>query len=415
MSRPLLAWLPLGIMSCVLGASCLLGDFAVEPVGEGGAGGSAITTGGGGVAGGGGLGGCVLKKWPDPPVDAPGGGSEEIVVALRTIDVGEDFGDAGPTVGYDLDDACTTTAEETTCVLPPSVDKPDEVLDGPGGIDNNGAKIFAIASAVFPGVVSSEAFTTGLDTGDWNILIRVRGYNGEANDDQVELALFPSPGFRFDPCNDPAAGGSSAESPTWQGDDQWPVHGFAVQGGSATGGSGAGGGMEVCVDGPDPALEDPAYVDANAYVTDHVVVASLPKTELALSGGSTPARVNILGGYVTARIVDHGNGRALVEGRLGGTWPASDILADMASFFVFDGMTMCTNHDFYEAVRAAACGRLDIESTVGGPTSPCDAVSFAVEFEAEPARLGSLYQDAGQIDGCEPQYDPANDSCDRPR
>ncbi|MBI4705998.1 MAG: serine/threonine protein kinase [Deltaproteobacteria bacterium] len=47
-----------------------------------------------------------------------------------------------------------------------------------------------------------------------------------------------------------------------------------------------------------------------------------------------------------------------------------------------------------------------------GPTTPCDALSFGMAFEAAPAKLGRIVEVAAGPAGCPPEVNPASDNCD---
>jgi hypothetical protein len=415
-ARPPTALLGIGaalVVASTIPVSCWLPDFAVLPAGQGGA--------AGGATGGSGAGGevCEHATWPVPSTDAPDGGDLDFAAAVRWVDIGEtdDLSD-GPTIGYDLDGRCSCQGQEDVCSRPEFAPDPELLCDGPRAVDNNAARVFAEASTFVDATeISSEAFSSQMLDGDFSVLIRVRDYNGGPDDAQVRVALYPSPGLRLDPCN------AAPATPSWDGDDRWPVHATALEvegsgggggagGAGGRGGAGGGGGMD-CSGSPDPALDSPRFFDDNAYVANGTLVASVPKTELTLSGGDRPTKVTIVGGFLTARIENGVNGRALRGGLLVGRWSDEHVLGDVASIISEDDAPLCTDDGIYNLVKSGICKYMDIEGAVGGPTAPCDAISFGIAFEAEPAKLGSVHVAQGTPVECEPGTDPADDRCTR--
>ncbi len=385
-------------------AGCLLQSYEVTPAET-----TASAGGAGGAAGMGGMGGCAGARWPAPPgADDPSTDDVDFVVAVRTLDFGEvDIEPSGPAVGYDLDAVCTCVDEAPNSCIVPSYAAANH-CDGPGGRDNAAAQLIDYASVLYPGV-SSASLTSDLELGEWSVLVRVQGYNGTPNDTNVVASVFPSPGFQRDDCN-PSA-------PAWDGDDRWPVSAFAIEGadggagGTSAGGSGGAGGNDCSDTMFDPALDTPRYTDANAYVSDGVLVASLPKAGLLLSTDPVEARINLVAGFLSARIAPSAEGWTLADGLLVGRWPSADMLGTLTAV-ISDGAPLCTDSPLYKALKTAACNYVDIEASLGGPTSPCDALSFGLSFHADPARLGIVFSPTSSPLACPDETDPAGDSCD---
>jgi len=368
---------------------CLLGDLVVEPgpAGTGGTGGGSADGGAGGTLV------CASARWPERP-DAAGSDGAAFVVAVRRLDFGEGDLSEGPRIAYDLDGRCTCRGQESACTRPDYAEADD--CDGPEGRDNNVARLVA-ATTTFTPSLSSESLGTGLEAGAWSLLIHVRGFDGTPDDGQVSVAIHPSPGFTFDPCNPDGA------EPDWDGQDRWPVHAFSVE-------IPPSGDPNLCGTDPEPALEQPAFVDDNAYVADGTLVASLPVAGLTLSGGDDPVTITLAGGFITAHIVDTPTGLALKDGRLVGRWPSQDVLGALAAVADEDG-ALCTEDGAYGLLKAAVCNHVDI-ATSPSPTALCDAISFGIAFEAEPAQLGVVYEGSGPTTTCPPGEDPADDTCE---
>lgn len=409
----------LSVGGVALAVGCFVEGFDLSEPGTGGA--SDGGSGGGATGGGGsGVGACQHATWPAPPATSdPGSNDVDFVVVARHLDFGEAVPAAESTVGYDLDNLCT-------CPEPPGCVEPAwataDHCDGPGGRDNAVARLFA-DFAVFSSSFSSETFTQSAEEGRGSVLIRVRDYNGQANDGQVTASLHPSPGLKEDPCNgiDPL--------PLWDGSDRWPVTasslkhpggggaggaggaGSGGQGGSggATGGSGGAGGGECGLGGYD--IDDAEYVDQNAYVSNWTLVASLPKAALLFPMGDEPVAIKLTAGFVTGRI-EHQDGLwSLQDGLLVGRWALADFLGSFGSM-TSDGDPLCTDNPVYSMAKGLVCNYPDITSTIATPTTLCDSISFGMAFQGPPAQIGAVIQMVDAPVLCSPETDPANDSCD---
>ena len=95
-----------------------------------------------------------------------------------------------------------------------------------------------------------------------------------------------------------------------------------------------------------------------------------------------------------------------------GRWRVSEVFRSLSSMVTGSGEQVCTDHTVYPLIKSAVCKFPDIASTLGGPTTPCDAISFAMGFEGEQTTLGSVYVPTGTTNPCSPETDPANDTCE---
>jgi hypothetical protein len=365
-------------------------------------------TGGTGTAGSGGAGACQSVVPPGPPAASdPGPDTVDFVAAIRAVDFGEtDLAD-GPRIGYDLDNLCTCSptvpngpVDGQSCNVPSWA---TERCDGPGGRDNAVAQLFELAAA-FDQTFDSAAQSLAADQGQWSLLVRVRQYNGMANDDHVLVSLHPSPGLDNDPCL------PVNSQPHWDGSDQWPVDSMSLHGsagGTGVGGCGAAG---PGAEGYD--IDDPVFFDDNGYVNDGVLVAALPRAGLVFSGNDSAIEMNLVAGYLTATIGgSSSSGWVLTNGLLVGRWKLSDFFLTVRTM-TSGGQPLCTDNNVYQMLKTAVCTFPDIHSELSPPTEPCDAMSFAMGFEAEPAQLGFVFVgDVVDIDPCPSATDPANDTC----
>ncbi|MBM4356876.1 MAG: hypothetical protein FJ096_02075 [Deltaproteobacteria bacterium] len=389
-----------------LGASCVLPPVALVDREEAGGSKGGDVTSSGGEAGNGGNPPttCVHARWPEPPsATVPGGAEIEVIAAVRAIDIGEgapDLSSLGPARGYDLDQFCTGEGDGSSCLLPEG-GNPAASKDGPGGIDNASAVLFGAIKAFEP-LLDSARFSEGADRGDWSLLVRVQGYNGLPDDSEVTVSLYPSPGLRAEKCV------SMDAVPKWDGTDAWPVGTSALKMGSGTGDDG---GRGTCSPGvPGYSFDRPRFTDPKAYVSGGQVVANLPDVEITAWLAKSPLVLRLKAGFVTGKLVKVGSGYGIEGGRFVGRWPTSAMLRQLAAS-VTSELPVCTDNPIYKLLKDGVCDARDVTSTLGGPTTPCDALSIGIAFEAAPATLGAVVPLAPSESECPPELDPANDDC----
>jgi hypothetical protein len=189
--------------------------------------------------------------------------------------------------------------------------------------------------------------------------------------------------------------------------------------GGGAGGGGVGGGPPADCSGgfSVPAgysFDEPRFVDVQGYVTNSVFVANLPDVELVMLGDDSGSNVKLTAGFMTGRLEQDGTtGRwAMHEGLLVGRWRVADVFRSLSVMVTGGGYPICTDHTIYGLVKSAVCKFPDIASTLGGPTTPCDAISFTMGFEAQEAQFGSVYVPVGEPEPCPPDTDPSNDTCE---
>ena len=133
------------------------------------------------------------------------------VFAVHTIDLYRD----DPAFGYDVDGYNTTAAAPPRCKTPSG----ERATDGEGGRDNAAGRILFDRTGSFG--VATEQLTKSIqediDEGKGTTLLRLEGYNGEANDDRVLIRVASSPGLHRP---DPDAGPTY---PAWDGTDVWMI------------------------------------------------------------------------------------------------------------------------------------------------------------------------------------------------
>ena len=321
---------------------------------------------------------CVREDAPEAPAAQDVGGAEGFVVALRAIDVEKEAD--GQLPGLNLDGLCSCTEDERACRSLDASSGKGFCDDGSGRDAGSNAFFGALAYMLDPEGMS-RYLSKLVEGGAWTLLLRVQGYSGTDDDDQVEVAWYGSLGL--------------SASPQWQGADAWPIRSEFVA----------------------PSPEDPhapTFKDPAAYVTGGKLVARLPVASLPIEGGSLGAmRMELSSVVLVARIEKVSGGRYhLRDGRIGAKVPVPELFATFASFRGANGTTLCTNAPLYPATRQIACRAVD--AMLGAPEkdTPCDALSFGLDFEADAAALGSVMEPPPMPAGCPMETDPTFDVCD---
>jgi hypothetical protein len=378
-----------------------------EPTGSGGTAANGVDSGGtGGGSGDTGAGGlCASSEQPPDRLSGNlGTDLPPIVVAMRTIDFGEPYvsnGTAFPfrDLGYDIDGVCTFIENDVLrnakCLAPsfatavPGCTYCGNLSDFQNGRDNGLGRLIAELSQHIIGL-GGAAYNEQIGQGKVSLLFRVRGYNGQPNDDQVELTLLTPAAMENQPSNDRTV-------PEWDGLDRWPVAGDSLNFNTAG----------------QPDINNPKFRDENAYVSNGVIVASLSQADLRLRLGITQTLVVELllqfkQAFFTAELkqvpktvasADSGTKTELLwmmqNGTIASRLSVNDLLRQLDQFPDPTALIqpLCMTSAAYPRVRDIVCSFVDIcASDLCAPTAPCDAISVGIGFEAEQALLGDIYQ-----------------------
>jgi hypothetical protein len=302
---------------------------------------------------------CALKRWPNRPASEPPGGADVTVInAMTLFDVGADVDGGGIPDGYDLDGVCT-------CPGPHSCARPDAAkpaCDGDGGVDNAGGELFVSLARLLG---EATSITESIQRGKYGIVMRLRDYNGLADDPFVVLEVFPSAGIDgkvFD------AGGR--DRPLFDGQDVWtldPTNAIAASGDVRA-----------------------RFFDDKAYVAGGTLVATLDGIPLRISG----VAVVLQGSLLTAKLVRDGATFRVADGRLVGRISTRNLLTALEG--VEDpvgGGGVCGDSGFYQGVVPIVCAAVDVSSDprLDSTGAPCDALSATIRFAGAPAKMGPLY------------------------
>ncbi|MRG90767.1 hypothetical protein [Polyangium spumosum] len=318
---------------------------------------------------------CVRDEVPAAPAVQGAGGEEEFVVALRTISL-EDNPD-GALPGMNLDGLCSCAEDGPACRSLDS-DSGGGTCDDGAGRDAGSNIVFGALGYLLQVADTSSSFSALAESGGWTLLLRVRGYSGTAEDDEVEVSWYESPG---------------RAAPAWQGSDAWPVASDAVT----------------------PGQSDPyaaKYRDPVAYVTGGKLVALLPAASLRFAGGDMSMRLQLVDARLVARIEAIPGGRyRLREGKIGARIPVPEVFAALSSLRTMSGAPLCTDAPLYPATKNLTCRAVDLLLGEPDEDTPCEALSFGANFHTEPAALGPVLPLPEAPAGCASEVDPISDTC----
>jgi hypothetical protein len=244
---------------------------------------------------------CERATYPSPPLKAAAGADREIVVALRSMDLG----DHGTVVGLDLDGKCTCEGDGPSCRRPSWMAK--DLCDGPGGRDAQSANVFTVVTPATGGYVGTDRFTKGLEQGSWSVLLRVTGWNGQDDDDRVTLALYASTGLPY-----------IALPARWDGTDTWPIAQTSLTDGAKT-------------------ADSPRFVDSAAYVSGGWLVGSMPVSEMYVGDTGAYMRMRLTAAFLVGRITSSPAGPKLVDGTIAARWTIGDLFEFVRSLRLKSG------------------------------------------------------------------------------
>jgi hypothetical protein len=387
-------------------AGCFVPGFDLGSTGGGLPTSTGSTSSTGGAGGAGGTGDqCNGEGLPLAPQNAPSGSQVDQFFALRFVDFGETTLSQRP--GFNLDKTCTCCdgcVAESTCTPasdpnPPKSDpRACDAVEGKpnGGIDNAFAVIIRDLAAT-----NSDYGSSGLSdlaaTGFWNVLVRVSNYNGEPNDDDVQIAFYTTTGLA--PSTGTGGAGGSSSVPLWDGNDDWTVT------------------RDCLADGI--SLDAPKAIADVAYVSDGVLVGKFDdlddRVALDVAGA---LRVELGYGLFSAKL----EGTKLEDGVLGGIWTMADAFRSLATLSldlpVLGSVKICNDpgdsstYAIYQQVRSSLCAARDSSlSPLAADVGPCDSISLGMSFRAEAIREPSTIVDTPPLEACPPDKSPEFDSC----
>jgi hypothetical protein len=303
-------------------------------------------------------GGCVHALPPShPSTDDPSDADIEFLSVVNGVDFGLD----GGVTSYDLDKTCTCPGPESCTPITVS-----QHCDGEGGTDNSGGTLISNL-AQLTNQFDPTTVNANFGKGTASLLIRVSGYNGTANDTQVDVSLFVSNGTV------PLTDAGANPVPKHDGNDMWSVDPTAIVG------------------SPPPYVA--VHADATAYVSGGVLVGSLD-VPLGLGWAFSQDFLQVQGAYLTATIVAGAHGYALSNGTIAGRWDTRNLLTGMQVLVDPFNKTqhLCGSDITYGTLKALICKSADITLVAQNDNTgaPCNALSLALGFATEPVQFGGV-------------------------
>ena len=332
---------------------------------------------------------CQHRRPPDRPATTQtDAGLEPLVFVGQSFTTGfNSLDDAGKprylSLGFDLDNTCTGEGQGPSCLEPDWADASHH--DGVDGIDN------AYGQAYYGAPLPDTAVAgTGVDV----ILVRVQGYSGQPDDDQVEVCLYAALGLET------RTGQEAGLFPVFDGQDRWRILPETLL---------------PSTDGGAPSVDQPRYCDENAYVSGGVLVAQFAEAlwpaELELAPTWVfPAHQVVMAGSLKGN--DTGSWQWL-NVQVGFRVRLTDALT-IASRMGETGNLVCLDVATYQFLKRGGCAVADIRADDDTASAPCDAVSYGSLVQFTQARLGEVRPPSPPLPACptDAGIDFMNDTCD---
>ncbi|MFT5357664.1 MAG: hypothetical protein ACI9KE_004901 [Polyangiales bacterium] len=325
--------------------------------------------------------GMVFPQRPMIP-DTTG---DEQVIGLHELTLRQDGG-RWRTIGRNLDGLCSLPPVPLVECQPRNEDSLPQI-DGEGGIDNAfGGAFFDLLNATAPELdeTARRASTQGIGA----LVLRIRGYNGEADDPRVEVAVLQSvyafsgtAGETEAPAHEVVEqsafeldGTTPKAFPTWDGNDWLFLREENFY---------------------DADLETPVVVSNDAYVSGGVLVVTL-EDNVPFNFASSAIGISVK--LTDARLVVGIREDSAMTGRaqLSGRWKVQEMLQSART------LGICPGSPQFDILARRIDTLADVLSRAGDDNSiPCDAMSAGVEWEISPARVGGLALGAQPPDLCD--------------
>jgi hypothetical protein len=331
--------------------------------------------------------GCTSARMPTPE-GRPAKGSDKVLppiylavqsTRLGSLDeTGKLDNNAWKDIGFDLDGVCTGVdtceGEDSPPSCKPTV--PQISTDGHLCRDNTFGRL-EYAAALVPELsktygLNDDAFNCALCVGDYNYLFRITNYNGEENDDQVRVDLYPSPGLETPlpwDCTNP----SWKDHPCFTPDQHFQVTPES---------------MSTPKAGPD--LGDAKVFDAAAYVRDGYVIVKFPDDTLVWFPGYKALVVAypiLLQKGVVAGKLTRGADMVwrITDGTIGGRVRGADLVQG------FRNLGLCEQDKNYSVMVDFINKNLDVLADGrSDPNATCDAMSAGIAFTAQQIVAGKV-------------------------
>lgn len=268
-------------------------------------------------------------------------------------------------------------------------------VDGPGGVDNAFGYFVQQVRNFLPDNLSSDIYTQLVMGGNAGLVVHVTGYDAQADDDDVQVEMLTTAPYR-------AYMDGGTARPRWDGNDVFPIDARSVSNGD---------------------LSAAKTVDPHAYVSGNKLVATFGSMDQPMVIGLSSAlptrfalHLQLATLVCTITTTQVGPWGYRLSCNLSGRWNADDLVHQLSVLpdptDLQNPRPLCTNSAPYATFKNIICGGRDVSGSVSkSPEGLCDSLSFGMNFETIPARLGNVYAVAPSMDTCPMGFDPANDSC----
>ncbi|MDB4946882.1 MAG: hypothetical protein JWP97_6416 [Labilithrix sp.] len=306
---------------------------------------------------------------PHPVLDggATADAGEPIHLALKLFDFGINTGASG----LNLDRTCSATVATSSCktaATEAAFASYARDLDDKG-LDNASYGLLRylayLGEAFRPDKVNER-----LGQGSFGFVFRVLDWNGQPDDDDVSLEVFPTVGVVADPsAPKPAPGGTPAflSSDRWLRDDRFRKA---------------------------PGVDASLLRSTSGYVTRGRLVAAFDRVTVPISVPDDPKALDIIirEGFVLGTLTKDGSGWRLADGVLAGRWSTADLLGQVREIHIADTLGL-RNVDLcdpgsptaiYNLVKTEGCKGRDLRSASVEDNRglSCDAISTGIRFDS---------------------------------
>lgn len=327
---------------------------------------------------------CAGRRPPPRPDIEDDDGEMELVIGLRDVVLNQEGGDLWADLGFNLDGFCTAPPENARECEPAGSSAP--VRDGNDGIDNTfGRDLFPLVNATVPGL--EETARAAQLAGIGFPVLRIRHWNGEANDPRVEVTITQAvasapanadgslPDVVIDEFRAENPDGTPADPPVWDGRDwAWMRADTFLAGNS----------------------DQPLVRDDNAYVADDFVVTTLPdRVEILFQADNAGVLVRLTGGLAVGRLT--ADRMRMEDVIVAGRWSVIDLLQTA------ENVGVCMGTPQYNVLSARLEAIVDVRSDVGsgGPGIECDAISLGVGFTGFRMQWAGLAEGRSLVSLCD--------------
>ena len=346
---------------------------------------------------------CKELGLPNAPNFTDAGGPDSMAPVHMAFKL-FDFGITGVApAGYNLDRTCSPTVATSSCAISESqatYEKYARDLDDKG-TDNSGYGLLKYLAMLGP-AFAPDSINMRLAAGEFGFVVRLIDWNGQPDDPEVFVELFPTVGVAQDPtAADPAPGGTPKFDPTddWLRDRRF---------------------QKVM------AVDASSLRSTRAFVEGGKLVAAYSQVTLPISVPDDPKPLDIIiqEGFLVGDLVADGAGWKLNAGIVAGRWRTSDILDQVRQIFIKDtlnlkNVVLCDPGNptiVYESVKPEVCDGRDLRgaSAEDNKGMPCDSVSAALRFDSYALTAsGPFYTRPAIAARCVAAGSvPAGDNCD---